>query len=644
MRHIAGVLTLTVAACVLSPAEAIAQTGWFHLNPLIWEIELEYEGVGDQRGGTGNSWSNQYTEKIEIEQSGYSFDPNIFNFSITVTPTLSQGQFDHAVRDERIDGTYIDYEISLRALRGSTSPIDLGARASRNTQSVSSNLGNRTDVRRENRFVDLGIKVRAFPMTLSYGERLLDQTFKSAQSTEPRHRDDIQRSVRWQGRSSKLQMHVEKSWFDDRIGDNDFDILQQATHHSLRWGKNSHLRTQQNYYSREGSHAFKRISVFEGVRLQHLDNLYSTLDYSYSSVEQDDETKVQSGKYSVNYRPDRKLGVGFGVEGRNSELGTGSEKEYGGTLDLNYRRDIFSKGKLNIGLNGSLLQTERLSNGSTFESVDVFHEVPATLIVLLDARAIDASSILVTDLASSQVFLEGVDYIVRSLSGERTELQILTSGLIAAGDTILISYRAAAQPPAEFETESLRANISLDFDWVRLYHSTRVKNHNLQSGSFSEGQGDLRDQTTGLELKWSGQWFEATVKAEAHSFESGEFSTESESLIETAQFQISPFTQLYMSASQISFLSDGRETELSQWDVNLNWTSLRGVKVQPFVGGWNRQEELGPFEERLNAGVKLTWKLRQFELDLDFRHLEHVTGNTDRSEQRVGVRIVRRSR
>ena len=68
------------------------------------------------------------------------------------------------------------------------------------------------------------------------------------------------------------------------------------------------------------------------------------------------------------------------------------------------------------------------------------------------------------------------------------------------------------------------------------------------------------------------------------------------------------------------------------------------MSVKPYVNGWDRQEGPGQSEQRLAAGLNLTWKFRQFDLDLDLSHLDHVTQGTDRTEQRLGVRIVRRSR
>lgn len=644
MGHIARAYIIAATTFVLTSAEAAAEGEWLHLQKLSWELELEYEGLREQRAGIDDTTHSRYTGKLLLHQAGYVGKPELFDFSVTLTPTLMQGRLDDAVRDEELEGSYLDYDINLGFLRGAEAPVDFSAAASRNTGSLSSNLGNRTDYTLENKSIGMGWQFAPFPMNVAYTERLLDQTFISGQGSTVTRRDEFQKAVRWQARSSKMHMQIEKRWFDDRIAGNDYDMLQERLFHTFRWGKNSHMITQQSYLNREGAFAYKRVTASENVRLQHWDNLFSIIDYDYSSITQNVETTTHSGKYTVFYQPTDEMEVGIGLEGRDSEFGTGAEKEYGSNALLQFDREIPFGGKISFGLNGQLLTTDRASNGTTIDLVDLSFTVPTTLIVLLETRAIDTSTITVMDVTNTVVYSEGVDYLVRALTGGRTELQILTSGQILEGDTIHVSYQAAAQPPAEFTTDALRASLLIDFDWIRFYHNHQIREENLQSGSFSEGQNDLEDRTTGVEVKWQQGKFEATARAESHAYDAGDYSTRSTTFAQTAQYRISPLTQVYANASQIAFESDGRETDLNQWNVNLKWMPLRGMSVQPFVSGWERTEDTGHFEERLTAGLKLKWELRLFDLDLDMSHLDHQTIGTDRTEQRIGLRLIRRSR
>lgn len=225
MGYLARAHAIFVVACILLPSEAIARNIPVRLSPLRWEVELEYRGLRSDKEGVSSSQSDLYTEKIDLRQSGYIVNPKIVDFSISFTPTFSQQMLTGGSEET---GTFLDYEIDLRALEGAEAPVYFGADASRNTGSFSNNLGSRTDVTREIRTLNMGWKLAAFPMTLSYEEQLSEQTVRTGSTSIPRYRDEFQQSVQWQARSSKLNTKVERRWFDDRTGENDYDSLQQS--------------------------------------------------------------------------------------------------------------------------------------------------------------------------------------------------------------------------------------------------------------------------------------------------------------------------------------------------------------------------------------------------------------------------------
>lgn len=643
-RYITRILTIAVAACAVLSVEADARRTWVYWGPLNWEIELEYEGRNEKRDVGKESRSVRYSERLELKQSGYFISPRLFDYSLILQPTFKQRQKNYLRQEEQIQEVNFDYDVNLEVLRDIKFPISFGAGASRGTGTVSSNLDYHADFTNESRFARMQLTSRAFPMVLSYREKLHKQSSGYGSLAIPRFRDEFQKSVRWTGQSSKLQVLVEKVWFDDQIGDNDYEMLQQTLSHTFRWGKNSSLATNHSFRSRDGKYSVEQRRSSERLHIQHLDNLGSSLVYRYSKITHEDDTEIQHGNYTLKYTPSENLDVSLIAEGQNSQFQLGSELSYFGKVDLKYTRDISRTKKLNIGLGGFSKVTERRSGGATFETLDSSHTIPITLLVLLGTRAIDTGSILVTDSTSSQVFLDGVDYIVETLTGGRTELQILTSGLIGVGDTILVSYRAAVEPSAEYKTEAVNADVSLDFDWGRFYHRTSITNLTLQSGLFGEGQHDRRDQTTGVEFVWSRAWLMATIGAERNSHESGDFSTKTRALMETFRIDISASTNLVLTANQLSYSSDGIQTDVSQWNANLGWKHRSGIVINSYVSELNRVHDEGRFEDRLTAGAKLTWRLRKFKLTLDLSHREVVSQDRDWSDQRAFMRVVRRSR
>lgn len=205
----------------MTPLDVNAANNGLHLEPLFWQVQLEYSGAKEDRVGIGSSQTHRATEKILLRQTGYWVDPKLFDFSIGLTPTFFQEQFSGELQDFHSSGGSFDYDISFGLLRGAKNLFDVGTQASRVTGSYSSDLGNYIDYMSEDLSVTLGVKLAPFPMTLTYSEHILDQETNSGSGASSRYREEIQQSLRWRAHSSKLDVLVDRRWFDDRIGEND---------------------------------------------------------------------------------------------------------------------------------------------------------------------------------------------------------------------------------------------------------------------------------------------------------------------------------------------------------------------------------------------------------------------------------------
>ena len=637
MGYVARAYTIIVTACVLISAEADARREWVGFGPLDWGVDIEFRGTSSD----GRFRHYSFEEQLSFDRKGYLISPRLAEFSIGLKPTFYQGRSPDGSQAGQSDGTFLDYNIGLTLLDGLELPYSFAASASRGRGTQTSGSGVQNDYVVASRSVLMRWELRAFPMTLSYNDQSSRRTASFGDERAFTTRDSFHRVLLWRAESSKLRMRVKKRWYDDRIGINDIDTLTQELTHKLRWGKNSGLTTRQGYTKTEGVYSSERLTFSENLHIQHLDNLTSGLRYNYQSLLQNRGNKSYSGTYDLGYQPLKGLGLSLSGSGQKSVSGSGSQKAFGGSAGLNYSREIFWNGQAGFSLFGSSRQTDRQFDAAALEFQDVPITVPATLLVLLNEVAINSDSIFVTDVAGEQVFLEEVDYVVRTLPGDRTELQILTSGLIVAGDKILVSYDAAAQPSAKFRTETVDANVSLDFKGLRFSHSTRIRSNNVQSGSLGEGQGDLLDQNTGVEWKWSNEWIETTANASFNSHKSGDFSTKNLTFTETARITLSQSVRLGLSAGQSSYVNDGRTAESSRWGVNLGWTPMNRMLVTSYLNGSNYQDVAGGTEERLNAGVNMTWQMRKFKVSSYISHRSE--GFQDSGNQTFGVRIGRRS-
>lgn len=632
---------LTAAAGARAQDSVLQQV---RFDPLEWEVVLEFDGSREKVESSGTTTDLEFKEGLRLKQGGYVVDPRIANFSVEIFPTLSQERVDGPGYNQDTNGTFVDYAVSLSAFNGARTLFGFNAEASRNTGTLDGSLGSRTEFTTDNRYVGINYKNLAFPTTLSYSENVQDQSFRSGLTSASSARDDTLRTVRLHGRSSKLDAIVEQNWFDDQLLDNDYQAFRERLAHTFRWGKNSSARTDQEFYNRTGHRPYERHRFSEAVRLQHLTNLYSTIDYDFFNLQQDTDTVTHTGLYSINHQLYTNLNTTAALHYNNTDFDVGTEEEYGADLDFAYRKKIPWDGRLSLGLGGGYALTDRQATGAPRSAVDESHVVPASLVVLLNQRYIDTGTIVVTNQTSTQTYTEGSDYLVRAVSASRTELLVLGGGQIAAAQTILVSYQFNSAATAEFSTRSLRYNAGLDFGWINIYHRFDADNEVLESGADPTVLHDRRDRVTGVKLRWSGQSLRLGFGAERHEHRAGDFNTDTDTLTQTLVYGISRNALLSVTGSETYFESDGRDVELLQMDANLRWLPYRDLVVEPFIGMWRRDDEGGADEEFFTAGVELDYSLRLFDFRLKLSREDRSGNNTDRTEDRLMLKLVRRSR
>ncbi len=625
-------------------AAPVRAAEYIHFDPIEWEAELSFDGARETVGGAPETRETTFEEGFTLFQTGYSVDPRIFNFSLEFNPVFEQGKLSGSQRDEDRDGIFLNYDIGLHALQGALTPVSLDAQGSRRSGRIDGSLGNHTDFENENRYLGVNFKTPVFPSTVSYSERFLDNTFRSGLSSTVSEREDVLRSLRFRGRSSKLNLLVQSDWFDDKVSDRNFRSIRTRSAHTLRWGKGSRLRSDQEYFRRRGFRGYERIEVGESARLQHLGNLYSTWDYRYASLNQDSDNISHTADATLNHELFGNLTsrAGLGVSFRDFDAG--AEDDYRSALDFGYRKKVFGDADLSAGLGGGYRLTKREAEGALRETVNESHTVGATRLTTLDQRFIDSASIAVGNAAGTVVFTLGSDYEILPSSGGVTQIRILAGGLINVGDTILVDYLFALQPTADFSTTSLRYRLGIDFGWIEIFHRYSEDGERLLSGNDDSFLRDRRRISTGVKLRWIRSATTATAGFERRFTKSGDFETESDIFSQSVTHTLARNAALSFSANETFLTSDRRKTELFSADLSLRWLPRPRLSVRPFAGAWMRNEEAGDEERFLNAGLEIDWRFRRFRLSLRYTHDRRSGTGAEREEDRLMLTLTRRSR
>lgn len=634
---------LVVIACIFWTSSDGWASEWFQLDPLDWDVTFKSDR--SQRTSNGEtSQDTRFDEAIRLRQSGYSLDPRIATFSMELNPVWTQGNFKYTGRDEELDGRFLNYNAGLSLLHGTQKPVSVNAQASRSSGTNDFSLGSRSEFETENRFLALNWKTSVFPTTVSYSERFLDQSFRSGFSGAVSNREDLLRTLKFNGRSSKMNLSLEYNDFDDRIFNRDYKETRARWFHSARWGKGSHLNSTLIYTDKAGFQNFQNLHVAENAKLQHTDNLYSTYRLEHSSITQILETRRNSAGLGLTHQLYQNLTTRFELSGASSDFDLGKQDEYGSLLDLNYNKKIAWDGKLSAGIGGERRIVDRKATGGLLEVIDESIVVDITGIVVLDLRFINPTTIIVTDVTGFVVFTEGVDYIVVPVANNLTEIQILPGGLINVGDTILVDYRYQSMPSLEYETNSFRYGVTLNFGWISLYHREFRSDQNMISGADGSFLTDRRDATSGIQIRWTHPRIKTTFDMETRSFRSGDFESESFILRQSLFYTMSPKTTLTLSANESFTESEGRETDLLSADLSLHWRPTSELSVTPKVGAW-RREEIDISDQRyFTAGVDLRWSVRKLSITASLKHNKWSGTINDSDENRLMFTIIRRSR
>jgi hypothetical protein len=635
--------------CLLAATSTSQAQEWLRLDPTDWEVFVDFDGRWRRNENSQSTRDREVETGVRIRQSGYSLDRQIATFSLELEPRFLRGDFESPGISQTRDGEFVNYSGDVSVFHGTPFPFSFAAHASRVSGTIDGSLGSRSDFTSENRRLAVTYKNRAFPSTLEYLERLVDQTFQPGFGAVASQRDDILRTVRLKGRSSKMNAALEQSWFDDRVvtTDRDYQSTRANVNHRFNWGKGSTLHSRVDYFTRSGFQGYDKLDIAETARIRHTDSLTSSTAYRFQALSQQLDTIEHQGEFVLTHRLYRNLTTSLRAKGARVDSDAFNEDEYEGGLDLNYTKKIFWGGRFGAAAGAAYRLTDRDSTGALLDVVDESHVVPATLDVILDQRFVDRTTVVVTDGAGVIVFVEGVDYDLVAIADDFTEIRAIPGGQINASDTILVSYRFESLPSVRFATVPYHYSVSLDFDWIRLFHRFSASEESLIAGQGESLLIDRRNRSTGVELRWARPPARATLTAEQRFSKSGAFETDSLNFGQSFAYTLSPTARLTFTASQIFSTSAGRDTNLYNANVSVRWRPYRNLSIRPHLSAWVREDEGSAItggrreEQFFSGGFELRWTWRKIEVSLRYEHIRRQGTITDTDEDRVMLRLVR---
>ena len=249
---------------VLHSAAAWSQQ-WLNLEPLDWQLVLEFDGVLRDTEGLGESNQEEFREGLRLIQRGYSLDPRIASFAIELRPRFTQRAFTGPSGDQDAETEFLNYAFNASLLHGTQLPWAVSAQLSNDSGTSSGSFGSRTDFDSTLGGFTVNHRYEPFRSTFQYNERLLDQTFRSTFTSQSIRRNERQRSFRYSGHSSKTRVGWTHTDLDDRIASGDFAANRLNVDHSFGWGKGSNLNSSLFYTDRSGRSDSQSLNLTEFV-------------------------------------------------------------------------------------------------------------------------------------------------------------------------------------------------------------------------------------------------------------------------------------------------------------------------------------------------------------------------------------------
>jgi hypothetical protein len=189
------------------------------------------------------------------------------------------------------------------------------------------------------------------------------------------------------------------------------------------------------------------------LRGRHSQQLNSFATYAYGATDQGFlSSNMNAASAGFTYSPSADLSLGAGTRAEDSRTTSLTARAWG--VDGSVQRRLpLGPGLLSASYSVRYDQRDRQASAARADVIGERQTLAGTAAVALSQPRVISGSIVVSDIARTQTFVEGIDYIV-TVVGLQTRLQRLVGGNILDGQEVLADYA--------FETEGSFANTQTD--------------------------------------------------------------------------------------------------------------------------------------------------------------------------------------
>ena len=659
-QRIALILFLFFALTTHTAARA---EQWFFSDPLVWDANFMFDGSWrDSEISPGNiqdSKELRYREQLSFKKRVYFMDPGIATFSFDLRPTFSQSDYSNTDNtNSESDSSTLNYAAHSSFLHGTKIPLSLTAGINRTNGITDGSLGSRTDFDMKRQDLTLNLKNIYFPSQISYTKREQDLVRESGFGTTTSHTSDSIQRWNYRGRSSKMNLDIERLEYNDIIYDRSYTYDREQLNHTFGWGKKSHLRSRFEHAEQKDFGAYQNTAVTEDIRLQHTQRLFSSYQYAYRETKRTVNTTSHFSNINVNHQLYSNLTTQLGYQQNISryENGTsGKSITTGPRYSLSYNKKLpMKKSNIALGFSGSQLETEQ-AGGTQLIDVINYSGTFETDRVILNQQYIDITTIEVANSTTGAIYIEGTDYSITQAPSGYTEIYRIDAaggGNISLNEAVVINFSHWSPGNRSHHAGHF---IRLNIDNFQIYYNQsrndqklNLSPENLTNVTFPSGflpETHTKESSAGISYNLTKEKFKLGLGIETRSTWLDNYEAQSRTFNQNIAYTFNPLTSLTFKSSQKSMdttLSDADSISASA-NLNMRIPSSR-MTVKPHLSYRQQNDSFGNDDRYINEGVDFEWRYYLITFTASLNHYQWNSTTRNNDENRLMFNLIRRSR
>ncbi len=618
----------------------------FALRDVGGWIEFEYEDEEEERiAGTGSLDRSEdrmeFSETVRIDTRSYIYHPYLADIHFSIEARAKQGNRDFSPSSVAVseDRDFFADTILADVTLLKQKPVVTHAFFRRQVQEVDLDTLGGFEVDRNAYGLDALFRIPDWPTSI-----VASRTTIEGRGAAPDDEEDLDLRLTTSNRGERLTTNLLVGYEDrqDHFRDRDTDLLRAELRNQATFGDaNQHAWSNYvRYGDQGGSFTREEILVREEATIALTDRWSVQGGVNYGSVDFEADTlETWSGRGALQHRLYDSLTSVAQVEVVDAASDLTEHRTYREGLTFNYRKQI-PGGVLQVGLHGTLAQTEEESTGTTQLVADESHTFGGGPILLNNPNVV-AGSVVVTDTTGVITYVEGLDYLLLP-RGLLLEVVRLGAGGIPSTGTILMDYQFLVSRELAYEALSLGVNARVSlWNWLTLYGAHDMTDTEVTRGEALSRIQDREDSVVGAEISAR----DLTLTGELERFDSGLTAYD-------RQHARLAYTAALNQAWQAFGNAAWTRTEHEVGDEDITAIQLRGGvrgrlygRLQGEVDAWLRTEDgrkFSPDTDERGVRLKFVWSYRQVQARLSFVHaLREDTAGQKQERQAVSVSVRR---